>query len=695
MNGSSLIKKIIFSSWFLAVIPAIVIILFIPPLGSKYKLLVEEVDKTFLTESYVDLNSDSISEIICPVKGLPYYYIVVMNNDHKVYDQWNLMDNADPTLSGSFIGNFDNDSFSEIYIFTYKGDSLFININEFLEPKGTRLDRVYITKIGFLKGIVTSKVRHAGFFDNDGDGKAELYFSIQTGYGLEPRLLYCFDIVHKELKTSQFTGVICQNPSMSDIDGDNKPEIYGIVGASGNYKIRPPYTDSSTWLMVFNENLKFEFPPVEFPGLTNILETKAYANGDFKGYISSYNTGSADTSVLKPRIMLFSTGGKMIRDRSYFDLGLKPYPWLTLLKQHNSDRVFLLGNQLLEINDKLEVINKAKSPFHSVYTFFWADINFDNKDELVLYSDNEEKLVVYNSELRRITEAELKADRLVLNTSYYSSRNHEQKVFLTSSENAYYIKLIKNNYYFLEFLAYPGIYLLLFLFIELLNKINTFKVVQKEGLQRRLVTLQLQGIKSQLDPHFTFNTLNSVASLIYLEDRESAYDYLIKFTELLRGMLNDAERIYRSLSEELQFLTTYLDLEKLRFGEKFCYTIEIGEGLSQKELVPKLVLQTFAENAIKHGLMPKSEGGILKIRADRENDYLKLTVEDNGVGRATTAGHSASTGKGLKITGEFYEILNQINKRPIKHLITDLYNERGRPAGTRIEVWVPLDLSPM
>ena len=124
-----------------------------------------------------------------------------------------------------------------------------------------------------------------------------------------------------------------------------------------------------------------------------------------------------------------------------------------------------------------------------------------------------------------------------------------------------------------------------------------------------------------------------MASLIYLEDREAAYDYMIKFTELLRGMLNDAERIYRSLAEELQFLTTYLELEKLRFGEKFNYKIEIGDGVTQKEQVPKLVLQTFAENAIKHGIMPCAEGGLLKIRVVKEDDYLKLTIEDNGIGR--------------------------------------------------------------
>jgi LytS/YehU family sensor histidine kinase len=203
--------------------------------------------------------------------------------------------------------------------------------------------------------------------------------------------------------------------------------------------------------------------------------------------------------------------------------------------------------------------------------------------------------------------------------------------------------------------------------------------------------MQLQGIKSQLDPHFTFNTLNSIASLIYLEDRQLAYDYMNKFTHLLRSLINDAEKIYRTLGEELEFVTTYLDLEKLRFGEKFNYDIIIGENISQQELVPKLVLQTFAENAIKHGIMPCKDMGILKIMAEKSDDYLVLTVQDNGIGRVKAEGQSHSTGKGLKLTGEFYDILNQINKRPIKHTIIDLHNKNGDPAGTRVEVWVPLD----
>jgi sensor histidine kinase YesM len=276
--------------------------------------------------------------------------------------------------------------------------------------------------------------------------------------------------------------------------------------------------------------------------------------------------------------------------------------------------------------------------------------------------------------------------------SHFSSKDHENKTFLNAGGGyGYFLKLKSNNYYYLGYLAYPGIFILFLLFIMLIKRINTLQVVQKESLNRRLVTLQLQGIKSQLDPHFTFNTLNSIASLIYLEDRQLAYDYMNKFTQLLRGLINDAERIYRSLGEELEFVTTYLDLEKLRFGDKFNYEIMIAEGVSQQEQVPKLVLHTFAENAIKHGIMSLAEGGILKISAEKKNDYLILSIEDNGIGREKAEGQSTSTGKGLKLTREFYDILNHINKKPIKHFIIDLHNKNGDSIGTRVEVWIPVE----
>lgn len=690
MKGASLIKKFIISTWFLAGIPTIVIILFLPSLGTKSRLQVEPADKNFAKYVYADLNSDSISEAIHSGKGIPYFHILIADNDRLVYDQWNLKDSLDSDLSDFFLGNYDNDRYKEIYIFSYKDDSLFLNINEFFDSLGTKLDRIYITKIGIVNKKVTSTVFPAGFYDKNGDGKGELYFSIHTGFGLEPRRLYYFDIVHKELKSSEFTGIICQRPKMVDIDGDGRPEIFGLMGASGNYKTWVPFSDRSTWLMVFDDNLRFRFPPVEFPGLTNQLDINSFTTGRFKGYVVSHNTGSADTTVFKPRVMLFSKEGRMIKDRLFSDLGLNSFIYLVVLKNKNTDRIYLIGQDLLELNDKFEVINKVKSPFNLNLGPYLKDIDFDGEEELILYSAGEEKLAIYNSSLKKVAETKLKGNEVLLKFSHYSSKSHENKIFLNAGDYGYFLKLKSNKYYFVTYLVYPGIYFLFLLFIFLIKRINTFQVVQKESLNRRLVTLQLQGIKAQLDPHFTFNTLNSIASLIYLEDRQLAYDYMNKFTQLLRGLINDAERIYRSLGEELEFISTYLDLEKFRFGEKFNYEIIIGEGVSQREQVPKLILHTFAENAIKHGIMLRTEGGILKIGAVRKNDYLLLSIEDNGVGRAKAEGQSTSTGKGLRLTGEFYDILNQINKKPIKHYIIDLHDDAGVSRGTRVEVWVPI-----
>jgi signal transduction histidine kinase len=692
MKDGLTFKKIIYSSGFLAIIPALIIIQFLPSLGTKSRLQVEPVDKVYANKVYADLNSDSISESVYVGKGLPYFHLLIQDNDKRVYDQWNFIDSVDLAMSDFFFGNFDNDLYKEIYIFTYKDDSLFLNINEFFDPAGTKFDHVFITKMRIVNKKVTSTVRPAGFFDTNGDKKGELFFSIQTGFGLEPRKLYSFDIVHRELKSSQFTGTICQLPKMVDTDGDGRPEIFGLMGASGNYKTKVPFSDWSTWLMVFDDSLRFKFPPVEFPGLTNFLEINYYSNARFKGYLVSHYSGSADNTVLRPRIMIYSLDGKKIRERLFSDLGLNTFTNGIVLKSRNKDRIILLGEDLLELNDQLVVINKVKSPFNTYFCYYLKDIDFDSEDELLLYSGSEEKLVIYSAALKKIAETKLKGINQIFRFSHYSSRDHENKIFLNAGGGyGYFLKLRSNNYYYLGYLAYPAIYFLFFLFILLIKRINTLQVVQKESLNRRLGILQLQGIKSQLDPHFTFNTLNSIASLIYLEDRQLAYDYMNKFTQLLRGLINDAERIYRSLGEELDFVTTYLDLEKLRFGDKFNYEIIIGEGVSQQEQVPKLVLQTFAENAIKHGIMSLAEGGILKIRAEKEKNYLKLSVEDNGIGRANAEGQSTSTGKGLKLTGEFYDILNQINKKPIRHYIIDLYNDIGGPVGTRVEVWVPVD----
>ena len=691
MIARNLLRDVFGSSWLLSIFPALILILLLPPFGSKYEISVNEMGADYSRYVYCDLNSDSTSELITTGKGVPLSFVYVMNNERKVYDQWNIQEDFFPEISDLYFGNFDNDRFSEIYVFSVSNDSLFLNVNEFFEPSGLKLNGLFITKIGIVDGTITSNVQVSGLYDCNNDGFSELYFLINTGFGLEPRYLYYLDIVNKKLVHSNFAGSIFMFPIFFDSDMDGKPEIFGTSIASGNYHVTVPYTDWNSWLKVYNENLEFEFPPVPFPGITTNLATMPFSDRDFHGYLASYNTSSADTTLPEPRIMKYSLKGEKLNEKLYSDLGLEGFVTSFLIKTNSADRIFLFEKELLELNSAFEVINRTKSPFEPFYFSYSDDINDDGVEEFLFYSDKLKKISVYNADLDMLAEADFKASMGKFRLSHSISPGKPNKILITNNDSANILELRRNRSYFLGYIIYPAIYLVMVFFIYIIKRITISQVEQRENLKQRLLTLQLQGIKSQLDPHFTFNSLNSIASLIYLEERQSAYDNLNKFTKLLRVMLHDAERVYRTLNEEIEFLNTYLELEKLRFGDKLSYSIETGEGVTGEEKVPKLVLHTFAENAIKHGIVPGERNGMLKIIIKRDGDYLKIVVEDDGIGRVKSAGNNLSTGKGLKITGEFYDILNQLSKRPIKHSITDLYDASGNPCGTRVEVLVPIE----
>ena len=180
---------------------------------------------------------------------------------------------------------------------------------------------------------------------------------------------------------------------------------------------------------VFNDSLSFEFPPVEFPGLTNQLSINYFTSNAFRGYAVSHYTGSADTTVLKPRIMLYSLDGKRTRERLFSDLDLNGFIHMEVFKNKNTDGIYLLGIELLELNDQLSVIKKAKSPFNSYFYYYNIDIDYDGEDELVLYSADEEKLVIYNAALKKIAETKLKGIGEKFRFSHYSSKEHEKKIF--------------------------------------------------------------------------------------------------------------------------------------------------------------------------------------------------------------------------------------------------------------------------
>jgi hypothetical protein len=690
-NGAT---RVFSSSWFWAAIPTLVISFFIQDVAKHYSVEVQKKYDGNAQTVHTDLDGDGFTEIISASQGPPLNKFPVMDPNGKFVEQWNLPDDLTKNISEIITGDYDHDSLSEIYVFTTRDDSVFLNVNEIMDPRGVRMERLFITTLVLVQGHIDSDLKLIGFFDQNGDGFDECYFRIKSGYGLVPRLCYYYDLVNRKLKSSPFMGVSFNNPHFTDLDNDGRPEIVSNMTSPGNYHTPTPYTDYSAWLMVLNDQLEFKFPPIEYPGFGSMLDIYGMGRQGDKKLVVIYNyNGTNDTLPNKQAVHLYTSEGKFIRQKTFKELGLNIARIPQLIKRGKQELIVLLDHNILLMDENLSVVRSALVPDNEFHDTFLMDIDADGQDELILFSHNQKLLAAYSADLKLYDVVPLDIFSTAdIQVSNIRPCNGENKIHIKSGDYAYTLQLIENRYYLLSYLIYPAIYFGFLLFIGFIKKVNTQQVEKREQQKRKLQTLQLQSIKGQFDPHFTFNALNSVASLLYLNDRNAAYDYLNQFTRLLRQLLSDAERNYRTLEEEIEFVSAYLNLEKLRFGDKFNYTIRLDETITRQEIVPVMSIQTFAENAIKHGLMPLTEGGELNITIEKEDGYLKLATQDNGVGRKKASENSKRQGKGLRMIHELFDILNQINKKPIQLAITDLYHDDGTPAGTRAEVLVPLEL---
>jgi len=167
-------------------------------------------------------------------------------------------------------------------------------------------------------------------------------------------------------------------------------------------------------------------------------------------------------------------------------------------------------------------------------------------------------------------------------------------------------------------------------------------------LQNELVEAKLQALRMQLNPHFLFNTLHAISALIH-ENPQAADRVLARLSELLRLSLDQTKPQEVPLSEEMAFLDRYLDIEQTRFAERLTIEKDI-QPETQSALVPYLILQPLVENAIRHGIEPREEPGVLSIRAARKNGHLELKVTDNGTGLPLKSQSPDSTGIGLANT---------------------------------------------
>jgi len=229
-----------------------------------------------------------------------------------------------------------------------------------------------------------------------------------------------------------------------------------------------------------------------------------------------------------------------------------------------------------------------------------------------------------------------------------------------------------------------------------INRIR-YKERLKTIYNKKISETEMKALRAQMNPHFIFNSLNSINKYILKSDHATASRYLTRFAKLIRLILDNSNSKEVALSNELEALKLYIEMEALRFTNKFSYEIKVDDNVSADTLqVPPLIIQPYVENAIWHGLLHKETDGRLSVSVRKTNsNMLECIIEDNGVGRIKAnelKSKSATTGKslGMKLTEERIAMLNQYASLNASIQIIDLENGNGEAAGTKVILTIPI-----
>jgi hypothetical protein len=216
---------------------------------------------------------------------------------------------------------------------------------------------------------------------------------------------------------------------------------------------------------------------------------------------------------------------------------------------------------------------------------------------------------------------------------------------------------------------------------------------ERSALNQKITETKMESLRAQMNPHFIFNSLNSIENFMMRNERRTASEYLTKFSELIRIMLDSSRTDLVPFLKSLEAIQLYVELERLRFNNKFTFELTIDLALSDGDyMVPPLLIQAYVENAILHGLSQSEADGLkLSITATLQNEYIIYIIEDNGIGREQSAKYKQHNkpfhkSVGTQLTQERIDIFNFQHNAESGIVITDLYNKNNEPCGTRVQV---------
>lgn len=693
-------KTALFSPWSIAAIVTLLVLFFFgTDAFDRYRLdLVSQslLDKTNGFEYYIDTDRDGNSERVVlfnNTEGRASVKIIGSNGfirDHFYFDGKILSDHL--SLGSCVI---DSSGRLALFLITERNDSLMLQGFYPAGQKETVCRDRFLLRKDRENGKKDFSLGTMLFTDLNRDGYKEVVLTFLAGFRLQPRALLIYKPATGALQTTSLMGSYLMVSDTADLDGDGNLELLFYSYAIGNHPdtTTVPYDDHHAWLMVLDHNLNFTFPPVGFKKRYLSLHTKAWLAGKQMRIAALYNGRTAGAGPSK--LMVFDHKGVLLKEKVLDDTNrIRNY---TIYVDHKeSDHLWLFreGGIAEEYDTALTLIQKRrlKEAKHPGYLEMQLDEVPGN--ELVFYGDADGKIVVARSGFQDFATIELGFSDLPVYYGVGEEADKPASLVIQRGNHVFRYAYHSNPFYYLRWAIYAGVYIIILGFIFFIRYLQRKSLNQRYLAEKEVAALQLMLLNNQLDPHFTFNAINSISASILRDRPSEANQNLMNLSKLMRSCVTQSNRLSRSLAEELEFLQNYIDLLRGRMERPFEYKLDTAPEVDLQWQVPRMVTQIYAENAIKHGLKPLTHGGVLTIRVATDQKSLFLEIEDNGVGRqAAFSNGSGGTGKGMAIIEEAIAIINKFNRQQITVVIHDLTDEKGQPAGTRVTLTIPAEMN--
>lgn len=677
--------------WFLALLFTLLLVLLIPFGKSKYLVQVDNlINRPGLWQDYHDLNHDGVLEKIYILSN-NHYSSVVVSTKNSTIDQWNINGKFHDVPDFLSYGDITGDGKDEVFTFYERNDSLFLCcVNAYYEP-GFHFNDLYIDRLNRAFNTAWYGLTQPRFYDSNHDGVPEMYFGLIGVFAIKPRNMYKVDFVshtvtHIDLGYAHIDGFDFINMK------DGQKEIVLTTSTSANiHNDSLPYNDRFTWLMAMDCNLRFAFPPVMvMPLYSENYAFRSRSPGTFV-CLSLMSKDSGSRLVLSR----YQWNGILINSVEY---PMKvTYSFQEYIHYHNDSKIpFLVSDDMgkyftIDTAFKLKFVAQLEPllVLKSVFLF-----NNDTIPEYLFYSHKSKEWLITNENLKTILTipfGNTVIDQPVFLAIHEKDRKHI-KFSLTNIHLESMITCTHNPWYYWRFVIYILIYAALFALFNHLRHVWENQVRERMSAEKSMLHLQLSSLASQLDPHLTFNLLNNVSYILLKHNETEIHRSFTRLTSYIRNSLVKSGMLVITLREELEFTSAYLELQKALMKERLDWSITVTPEVPPEFRIPRMCLQNLVENAIKHGLRPKPEGGKVVIRIDKQNGKVFINVRDNGIGKgADSVLPESGSGKGLGILREFFALLNRINAEKASMSFEYLADEQGHPAGAESLIIIPVD----